>query len=64
MNFWTAFGAGLAAPTLLYAPQANYAALANVLSPAQSFAIVGYDLSQASEPTRDAERAGTNPSSH
>ena len=57
-NFWTAFGAGIASPALLYGPPANYAAYVAVLSPAQSFSIVGGYLSQAMKQGQNGEQTG------
>jgi hypothetical protein len=45
--FWTAFTAGLAMPTLIYAPPPPYMAYAQLPPPIYSFAVVGALMSQA-----------------
>jgi hypothetical protein len=43
-SFWAAFWAGLAAPTMLYAPVSSYYPVLNGMSVATSFAAVGFTL--------------------
>lgn len=45
--FWTAFYAGLTAPTSLYAPPAPYDIYTVPVGPAEAFAITGIYLSNA-----------------
>ena len=53
-TFWTAFLAGIAAPTTFYAPVPQYNVYANVTSPDQSFGQVGAMISSAYEGTKNA----------
>ena len=48
-TFWTAFYAGLTAPTALFGPVPGYTTLVSIPTPAQSFAAVGALLSGVSE---------------
>lgn len=45
--FWTAFLAGLASPTMVYAKPPPYAVYVPTLGPAENFAIAGSYVAQA-----------------
>jgi hypothetical protein len=59
-TFWSAFWAGLAAPTMLFTPPAPYAAYAPPRSVSESFATVGAMLGRMiqSAPVSDPRDTG------